>query len=107
MQSRLPDAGSNGWLAPVAGPMFGPGGRAMDLKLRAELRRWQGRTGGQVHLFRPDRKIAALARHPLDLFDKDRAAAAYPLAYEQARQELLARPLLASLISGPAPLPVA
>jgi NTE family protein len=94
-------------VAPVAGPMFGPAGRAMDLKLGAELRRWQARTGGRVHVFRPDRQIADLARHPLDLFDKERAAAAYPLAYEQARQRLLAAPDLASLAPAPAPLPVA
>jgi NTE family protein len=93
-------------VAPVAGPMFGPGGRAMDLKLRAEVRRWQGGTGGQVHLFRPDRQVAALARHPLDLFDKGRAAAAYPLAYEQAREHLLVRPDLATLISDVAPVAV-
>jgi NTE family protein len=94
-------------VAPVAGPMFGPGGRAMDLKLRAELRRWVARTGGHVHLFRPDHQIAALARHPLDLFDKDRAMATYPLAFEQARQALQVRADLGSLISSLAPVPVA
>jgi NTE family protein len=71
-------------VAPIAGPMFGPGGRAMEVMLRRELRRWHQRTGGTAHLVRPDIRIAALARHPLDLFDKDRANAAYPLAYEQA-----------------------
>ena len=71
-------------VAPVAGPMFGPGGRAMEMKLGAEIRRWERATGGQAHVFRPNRRIAALARHPLDLFDKERAAAAYPLAYAQA-----------------------
>jgi hypothetical protein len=77
------------------------------VKLGAELRRWQARTGGSVHVFRPDRQIAALARHPLDLFDKERAAAAYPLAFEQARGRLLQAPELAALISRPAPAPVA
>ena len=91
-------------VAPVAGPMFGPGGRAMDLKLRAETRRWQGRTGGQVHLFRPDRRVAALARHPLDLFDKARAAAAYPIAYEQAQEQLRERSDLAALVAELAPV---
>ena len=71
-------------VAPIAGPMFGPGGRAMEIMLRRELRRWQQRTGGMAHLIRPDARIASLARHPLDLFDKDRALAAYPMAYEQA-----------------------
>ena len=33
---------------------------------------------------RPNREIAKLAgRYPLNLFDDDRAHAAYPLAYEQ------------------------
>lgn len=93
-------------VAPVAGPMFGAGGRAMDLKLRAEIRRWQGRTGGQVHLFRPDRQVAALARHPLDLFDKERAAAAYPIAFEQAKEQLRDRSDLASLFADLVPVPV-
>jgi NTE family protein len=89
-------------VAPVAGPMFGPGGRAMDVKLRAEIRRWRERTGGQVHVFRPDRQVAALARHPLDLFDKARAAAAYPLAFRQARCRL-EQADLAGLVSELAP----
>jgi NTE family protein len=101
-----PDADHLLVVAPVAGPMFGPGGRAMDVKLRAEVRRWQARTGGQVHLFRPDRSVAALARHPLDLFDKGRAAAAYPLAYEQAREHLGVRADLADLISDVVPVAV-
>jgi predicted acylesterase/phospholipase RssA len=104
---HAPDADHLLVVAPVAGPMFGPGGRAMDLKLAAELRRWQARTGGQVHVFRPTRQIAALARHPLDLFDKSRAADAYPLAYEQAQQQLLLAPGLAGLGLQPAPRPVA
>lgn len=71
-------------VAPIAGPMFGRGGRAMEVMLRRELRRWRERTGGMAHLIRPDSRIASLARHPLDLFDKDRTAAAYPMAYQQA-----------------------
>jgi predicted acylesterase/phospholipase RssA len=86
-------------VAPIAGPMFGPGGRAMEIMLRRELRRWRQRTGGTAHLIRPDAGIATLARHPLDLFDKDRALAAYPMAYEQASQlaaDWAALPLLAA-----------
>jgi NTE family protein len=104
---HAPDADQLLVVAPVAGPMFGPGGRAMDLKLSAEIRRWQARTGGRVHVFRPTRQIAALARHPLDLFDKSRAAEAYPLAYEQAERRLRVAPELASLGMRPAPVPVA
>jgi NTE family protein len=103
---HAPDADHLLVVAPVAGPMFGPGGRAMDLKLSAELRRWQARTGGRAHVFRPDRQIASLARHPMDLFDKERAAEAYPLAYEQAQRQLLSAPDLASLVAQPAPVPV-
>jgi NTE family protein len=85
-------------VAPIAGPMFGPGGRAMEIMLRRELRRWRQRTGGMAHLIRPDSRVASLARHPLDLFDKNRALAAYPRAYEQASQlaaSWAALPLLA------------
>src|SRR5512135_373932 len=81
-------------VAPIAGPMFGPAGRAMEVMLRREMRRWQQRTGGLVHLLRPDRGIAALTRHPMDLFDKDRAIAAYPLAYQQATHRASAWPAL-------------
>ena len=70
-------------VAPIAGPMFGPGGRAMELKLRNEMKRWQDATGGRVHLVRPNADIASLARHPLHLFDKARAVTAYELAYAQ------------------------
>jgi predicted acylesterase/phospholipase RssA len=84
-------------VAPIAGPMFGPGGRAMELMLRNELGRWQRSTGGKAHLIRPDREIASLARHPLDLFDKQRAAAVYPLAYAQATRLLATRDGLSGL----------
>ncbi len=93
-------------VAPIAGPMFGPGGRAMEIMLRRELRRWQKRTGGMAHLIRPDSQVASLARHPLDLFDKTRALAAYPVAYEQASQlaaSWAALPLLAGADTADAP----
>lgn len=86
-------------VAPIAGPMFGPGGRAMELMLRNEIRRWQATTSGKAHLIRPDRQIASLARHPLDLFDKQRAAEVYPLAYAQAKRLLATRDGLASLVA--------
>ncbi len=91
-------------VAPIAGPMFGPAGRAMELMLRNELSRWQQATGGRAHLIRPGREIASLARHPLDLFDKQRAAAAYPLAYAQAVRLLASRQGLAEL-AAPEELP--
>ena len=84
-------------VAPIAGPMFGPAGRAMELMLRDELRRWQRKTGGKAHLVRPNAQIAKLARHPLQLFDKARALDTYPLAYAQARRLIEERPSLACL----------
>jgi predicted acylesterase/phospholipase RssA len=86
-------------VAPIAGPMFGPAGRAMELMLREELRRWQKATGGTAHLIRPNRKIASLTRHPMQLFDVARAQAAYPLAYEQARKLITSRIDLAALVT--------
>jgi NTE family protein len=85
-------------VAPIAGPMFGPGGRAMELMLRRELARWQRSTGGKAHLLRPNAQIAALARQPLHLFDKERAVAAYPMAYAQTRRLVAERPGLAQLL---------
>lgn len=79
-------------VAPVAGPVLGPGGRALELQLAQESRRWQRRTGGRAHLIRPDREIAALVSQPLHLFDKARALAAYPLAYAQGARLLATRP---------------
>ena len=75
-------------VAPIAGPMFGPAGRTMELMLREEIRRWERATGGTAHLLRPTAEICMLARHPLQLFDKSRAQAVYPLAYAQAQVSL-------------------
>ena len=82
-------------VAPIAGPMFGPAGRTMELMLREEIRRWEQATGGTAHLLRPNAEICLLARHPLQLFDKSRAQAAYPLAYAQA-QANVSLPFLAA-----------
>lgn len=70
-------------IAPIAGPMFGPAGRTMELMLRREISRWERRTHGKVHFIRPNTQIARLARTPLQLFDVQRAAAAYELALTQ------------------------
>lgn len=85
-------------VAPIAGPMFGPAGRSLELMLRGEIRRWQRTTGGRAHLVRPNTQIAELAHRPLQLFDKSRALAAYPLAYAQARRLIAERPGLAELV---------
>ena len=86
-------------VAPIAGPMFGPGGRAMEHKLRNEMTRWQVATCGNVHLLRPNADIASLARHPLQLFDKGRAVTAYEMAHAQATRLLDERASLARLLS--------
>src|SRR4051794_36154514 len=50
-------------VAPIAGAMFGPAGRTMELMLREEIRRWEQATGGTAHLLRPNVEISMLARH--------------------------------------------
>lgn len=87
-------------VAPIAGPMFGRAGRVMELLLNREIGRWEHAYGGVVHLIRPNKAIAGLARSPLDLFDSDLARAVYPLARQQARQLLDSRDALAALVGG-------
>jgi NTE family protein len=71
-------------LAPVARLMFGPAGRVVEEVLRREMRRWRGANpGGRLWLIRPNHAIADLAHRPDQLFDPDRAARCYDLAYEQ------------------------
>lgn len=76
-------------LAPLAGPMFGPGGRVMERSLRRETSAWQrGNPHGRVWVIRPNRAIAALARRPDQLFEPDRAHQAHGLAYHQGQRVL-------------------
>lgn len=71
-------------MAPIAGPMFGPGGRVAERVLRREMQHWQrDHEGGQLWLMRPNHAIAALARIPTQLFDMDRAKRCYDLSYAQ------------------------
>lgn len=71
-------------LAPIAGPMFGPGGRVVEGVLRREMREWRNNNpGGRLWLIRPNHAIAALARRPGQLFNADRAKQCYELAYAQ------------------------
>ncbi len=79
-------------VAPVAGPVLGPGGRLLELRLSEETRRWERRTGGRAHVIRPNAAIAALVNSPLNLFDKARALDVYPMAYVQALQLVASRP---------------
>jgi NTE family protein len=90
-------------VAPIAGPMFGRAGRVMEKLLSRELRRWERTSGGTVHLIRPNRAIAGLAKTPLDLFRRELARAVYPMGREQARQLIDSRETLAGLVSGGLP----
>jgi NTE family protein len=90
-------------VAPLAGPMFGRAGRVMEGLLNRELRRWQRASGGVVHLIRPNREIARLAKTPLDLFNHALAKEAYPLAREQVGRLLESRDALIGLVTGTLP----
>jgi len=83
-------------VAPLAGAVLGPLGRAAGLLLRIELGRWRSaHPGCTVTLVRPDRTIARIVgTHPMALFDAARASEVYPLAFAQGRQhgELLDLP---------------
>lgn len=72
-------------VAPLAGAVMGPVGRAAGFLLERELARWRGRhPDGTVTMVRPDRAMAKVAGvHPLALFDDARARDVYPMAYEQ------------------------
>lgn len=72
-------------VAPLAGAVMAPFGRAAGLLLERELQAWRRRhPASTVTLIRPNREIARLAgRHPLALFEAERARRVYPLAVEQ------------------------
>ena len=84
---------------PVAGAMFAGLGRLAELALPWELRAWSRRNrGGRAHVLRPDRHVASLVRHPLDLFDQARALEAYWRARDQVTELFDHRPDLAPLL---------
>ncbi len=71
-------------IAPIAGPMLGPGGRFAERIVRRETQEWeQAHPGGKVWLIRPNQAVAEIARWPRQLFDTDRAKRCYDLAHEQ------------------------
>jgi NTE family protein len=72
-------------VAPLAGRVLGPLGRTAGFLLARELQVWRNRhPGATITLIRPNSAIARLAgRHPLALFDADRARHVYPLAVAQ------------------------
>jgi len=69
---------------PLAGPMFGPFGRLVERRVRAELDDWHDKVpDGEAVVVRPTEAIAALARRPDQLFDAGRALRCHELAYAQ------------------------
>jgi len=72
-------------VAPLAGTVLGPLGRAAGVMLKIELVHWRrGHPGSSVTLIRPDPAIARVVGiRPLALFDAARARDVYPLAYAQ------------------------
>ena len=82
-------------VAPLAGTVLGPLGRAAGVVLEIELVHWRrGHPGCSVTLIRPDRAIARVVGiRPLALFDAARAREVYPLAYAQGlrRGQLMRR----------------
>ncbi len=94
---RAPAADHLVLVVPIAGPLLGLGGRLLGRQAVAEMRRWEARTGGRAHVFRPNRQIAAMARVPQHLFDQSRASDVYWLAREQALHLQATRPGLAPL----------
>lgn len=75
-------------VAPIAGRVLGPIGRTAGFLLARELQAWRNRhPGATIVVIRPNSAIARLAgRHPLALFDTDRARQVYPLAVAQGVQ---------------------
>jgi NTE family protein len=74
-------------ITPMAGSMFGPAGRLMEQILVREMKSWGlANPAGGLWLIRPNAAVAALARRPDHLFDRNRAMACYPIAYEQGRK---------------------
>lgn len=86
-------------VAPLAGAVLGPVGRAAGVVLHIELVHWRrGHPGSSATLIRPDRAIARVVGiRPLALFDAATAREVYPLAYAQGlrRGQLMRRAPLA------------
>jgi len=74
---------------PVAGGLFGPVGRSLEVTSRRMVRRWRDRHGGVTVVLRPSREVsAAVGSNPRALFDTERAQALYPLCLDAARRRI-------------------
>ena len=72
-------------VAPLAGRVIAPVGVGAGMLLGRELRSWRSKhPDRRIDLIVPEGAVSRLAgRNPMNLFDQRRAAAVYPLAYEQ------------------------
>lgn len=74
---------------PIAGPLFGPVGRAFERTTRRALASWRSRHGGATIVLRPGRTFAnAVGRNPGAVMDVELAKSVYPLAYDTAARRL-------------------
>ncbi len=74
---------------PIAGPLFGPVGRAFERTTRRALATWRGRHGGSTIVLRPGRTFAsAVGRSPGAMMDVELAKTLYPIAYDTASRRL-------------------
>lgn len=71
--------------APMSGRVLGRHGGRVASRTRDEVAAWCAAHGGSAAVFEPGPELSELARWPHQLFDKDRAIAAFTLARTQAR----------------------
>lgn len=74
---------------PVAGRLFGPVGRTLEVTSRRVVRSWRARHGGVDVVIRPSREVVAeVGSDPRALFDTRLAVDIYPLCLDAARRRL-------------------
>ena len=74
---------------PIAGPLFGPVGRAFERTTRRAVDRWRTRHGGTTIVLRPGRRFAAaVGRSPGNMMDVELAKTLYPIAYDTVSRRL-------------------
>lgn len=74
---------------PIAGPLFGPVGRAFERTTRRALARWRARHHGDTIVLRPGSAFAAaVGRNPRGIMDVELAKTLYPIAYDTAARRL-------------------
>jgi NTE family protein len=77
---------------PIAGPLFGPVGRAFERTTRRALDSWRARHRGATIVLRPGRTFArAVGRNPGAMMDVELAKQLYPIAYDTASRRLAKR----------------